>query len=411
MRFCHVTTFYPPWNFGGDGILVQQICEALARRGHQVDVAHCIDAYRAKGGADVPAPEESEGITRHGLRSRAGLLSPLVTQQTGRPGLKYSKLKTLLASDYDVVHFHNISLVGGPGILRLSRAPVTLYTAHDHWLICPTHILWKFRNRPCDGPQCFRCSVVSGIPPQLWRDTTWFDSCLEHVDAVLAPSRFTAAKHRDAGIRRPIFVLNSFSRSAAADQPVARPAEPATFLYAGRLEASKGLNHLLEAFRRRSGYRLLIAGDGSLAGRLASQYADCPHIRFLGRVAHDEMDRLYQGAVAVISPTWGPESFHLVTIEAMACGVPVIGRRAGGSVEAIERTGGGLIYDEPQELLPLMDRVARDPELRHTLSRRAQAGYRLHYSEERWLEQYLDLIGKLAATKATKGAFVEPPAL
>jgi hypothetical protein len=42
-----ITTFYPPYNFGGDGIFVRQLSNELALRGHRVDVIHCIDAYRA----------------------------------------------------------------------------------------------------------------------------------------------------------------------------------------------------------------------------------------------------------------------------------------------------------------------------------------------------------------------------
>src|ERR1700675_4850159 len=46
LRFCMITTFYPPYNFGGDGIFVHQLSNELAQRGHQVEVIHCIDAYR-----------------------------------------------------------------------------------------------------------------------------------------------------------------------------------------------------------------------------------------------------------------------------------------------------------------------------------------------------------------------------
>jgi len=394
MRFCHVTTYYPPHNFGGDGILVQQICEGLARRGHEVDVVHCVDAYHLKGAAVTHTITDPPNIRRHSLRSGLGLLSPLITQQTGRPGLKHHKLQQILSERYDVVHFHNISLVGGPGVLQLSRAPVTLYTTHDHWLVCPAHVLWKYRNRPCDRPQCFSCSIVSRIPPQLWRYTKLLERSLDNVDAILVPSQFTEDRHRKAGISRPIRVLNSFSRLATGDGDVEvdyRSDKP-LFVYAGRLESSKGLEQLLEAFSQRPGYELIIAGGGSLAAELQARCADYANIRMLGTLAAGHLAALFRDADAVVSPTWGPEAFPLVNIEAMSCGTPVIARRSGGSLESIERTGGGLMYNEPEELLPLLDRIASDPELRKSLAAKAIAGYQDHYSEERWMEQYFDLI-------------------
>jgi glycosyltransferase involved in cell wall biosynthesis len=360
-----------------------------------VDVIHCADAYLLKGRPVALEAPDPPRLRRHVLRSGWGMLSPLITQQSGRPGLKRRRLEAILSADYDVVHFHNISLVGGPGVLALSRAAVTLYTTHDHWLVCPAHVLWKFRSRPCDGPQCLRCSIATGIPPQLWRYTGHLRRCLEHVDAILAPSGYTAERHRAAGIERPIHVLNSFSRPPAGATGDYRSDLP-LFAYAGRVEPSKGVEQMLEAFRQRPGYRLLVAGEGSQLGQLRSRYADCAHIRFLGSLPHGEVAALFRDAVAVISPTWGPEAFPLVNIEAMSCGTPVIARRAGGSAEAIERTGGGLVYEEPGELLARVDRLAADPALRQELAARAGEGYRRHYSEERWMEQYFELIGQLA---------------
>lgn len=401
MRFCHVTTYYPPHNFGGDGILVQQICEGLARRGHEVDVVHCVDSFNLKGTRQKLTITDPPNIRRHSLRSSLGMLSPLITQQTGRPGLKHHQLKQILSERYDVVHFHNISLVGGPGVLQLSRAPVTLYTTHDHWLVCPAHVLWKNRNRPCDGPKCFSCSIKSGIPPQLWRYTGLLQRSLEHVDTILVPSQFTADKHREAGISRPIKVLNSFSRLAAndgSDEGNYRSGKP-LFVYAGRLESSKGIDQLLETFAQRPGYDLLIAGDGSLAKEIEPRCADYAHIRLLGSLTADQLLALFRDADAVVSPTWGPEAFPLVNIEALACGTPVIARRSGGSLESIERTGGGLTYDEPEELLPLVDRIANEPELRKDLAAKAIAGYQDHYSEARWMEQYFDVISNIGEAR------------
>jgi hypothetical protein len=45
LRICMVTTFYPPFNFGGDGITVRRLVNTLAERGHHVEVVHCVDAF------------------------------------------------------------------------------------------------------------------------------------------------------------------------------------------------------------------------------------------------------------------------------------------------------------------------------------------------------------------------------
>ena len=100
----------------------------------------------------------------HPLESQFGILSPLATQMTGRPVFKAEALRQVLdAADTDVVHFHNISLVGGPGVLELGRQAVRIMTAHEHWLICPMHLLWKYDRKACDGAECVRCSLV-GTP-------------------------------------------------------------------------------------------------------------------------------------------------------------------------------------------------------------------------------------------------------
>ena len=148
MRFCMVSTFYPPYHFGGDAVFVQALARALVSDGHHVEVVHCEDVYRLRG-RDQPAVQtEQDGVVAHRLRSPFGMLSPLLTQQTGQPGVKTTQLRAVLDRDFDVVNFHNISLIGGPGVLQMSRAPVTLYTLHEHWLLCPTHIFWKNQVMP-----------------------------------------------------------------------------------------------------------------------------------------------------------------------------------------------------------------------------------------------------------------------
>ena len=95
------------------------------------------------------------------------------------------------------IHFHNISLIGGPGVLALGRARAKLFSLHEHWLICPTHVLWKNGNRAWRSSDVLYVLLRSGIPPQLWRLGSLIERQLEHVDLLLAPSSFTATKHRE----------------------------------------------------------------------------------------------------------------------------------------------------------------------------------------------------------------------
>lgn len=97
LRFCLATTFYPPFSFGGDGVAVQQLARALARRGHDVTVVHDIDAFATLHPATVgPVPDEETddlGVRVVHLRSGLGAVSSLLVQQAGRPVLQAGRLR------------------------------------------------------------------------------------------------------------------------------------------------------------------------------------------------------------------------------------------------------------------------------------------------------------------------------
>src|SRR5712692_1316054 len=120
LNFCMVTTFYPPYHFGGDAMYVYRLSNELARRGHQVTVVHCVDAFKllrdVEPASDYP---NHPNVLVHRIRSPFGTLSPLVTYLTGQPGLKARALNRIFREQrFDVIHFHNVSLIGGPGVLR-----------------------------------------------------------------------------------------------------------------------------------------------------------------------------------------------------------------------------------------------------------------------------------------------------
>jgi len=391
MRFAMVTTFYPPYSFGGDGTYVRALSRLLATMGHEVDVVHCADAFELLNhGPPIATAAHDPGVRVHSLRSGLGALSPLVTQQTGQPGVKAEALRRILNQDFDIIHYHNISLVGGPGVLRLGRARAKLYTLHEHWLLCPTHILWKNRSRGCDKQTCFSCSLRSGIPPQLWRYTRLRDAALEHVDRLISPSEYTAARHRAAGIARPIEVLPMFS---ALEQSSAAP-EPSSvapyFLYVGRVTASKGIHLLIREVAGIPTINLLVAGSGDMRAALMREYGPAANITFLDAMPQERLAGLYAGARALVLPSLAPETFGLTVVEAASFGVPaIVSQSAGGAREFVLASGGGAVYATQAELGATLARLAAQPDYASELGRRARAAYFQSYTREAHIAGYM----------------------
>ncbi len=83
-----------------------------------------------------------------------------------------------------------------------------------------------------------------------------------------------------------------------------------------------------------------------------------PHIESLGWVSYDRMPQVLAGASVVVVPTMWPEPFGLVTLEAMACGVPVVAHRIGGLSHLVKDGETGFLVD-PGDVATLADRVGR----------------------------------------------------
>jgi glycosyltransferase involved in cell wall biosynthesis len=405
LNFLHLTTFYPPYSFGGDAMYIYRLAHVLGDAGHQVDVVHCLDAYHLLHPAEPEIPFAAHAnVTTHGLRTGYRWLSPLLSQQTGRPLLKQARIREVLdGKRYDVVHFHNISLLG-PQVLTLEpqrgRA-IKLYTTHEHWLICPTHVLWQLNSRPCEKPECLRCTMMAKRPPQLWRYTGLLARASQHVDQFVSPSRFTAKMHAERGFPQPVAHLPYFIERTDQDWqvPGPRPQEKPYFLFVGRLELIKGLQTLIALWERGVEFDLLVAGTGSHAARLHAQAASNPRIKFLGALPQRELGALYFHALACLVPSITYETFGMINIEAFARKTPVIARDLGALPEVIHDSGGGFVYRTDEELLAALHRIAASPTLRSELGENGYRAFIRWWSKEAHLECYFDFLRTTAAKK------------
>jgi glycosyltransferase involved in cell wall biosynthesis len=151
-------------------------------------------------------------------------------------------------------------------------------------------------------------------------------------------------------------------------------------LFAGRLVKEKGVQILLEAWRRAGlgeGAVLALAGDGPLRAEAARQPQD---VQALGFVPRDHLPALYAAADVLVLPSIRTETFlepwGLVVNEAMLQGTPVIASDAVGAAR------GGLIVDgrngliapagDAAALAARLGSLARNPQLREALGAAAR---------------------------------------
>ena len=397
MKFCMLTSFFGKHSFGGDSAYVDRLSRALSRRGHEVHVIYCRDAFELVRGT-YPDREyrTPDGVSVYGLESGLGPLSPLWTQQTGHPGPKWPMIRDIVRRiEPDVVHFHNLSLIGGPGLLLRDFGPATrLMSAHEHWLVCPMHVLWRSDGRLCDRPKCHRCSLASGRPPQLWRHGRLMKRGLERLHKLIVPSWSAADEHRNRGVERPIDVLPYFLPD---DWPFARRLdarqEPGDrrpyFASVGRLETIKGFQDAIGQMHLFPGMDLRIAGHGEFGDYLRRQADKLPNVIFEGVLEGDRLRRLIRGARALIVPSLVPETFGYVVLEAFAQARPVLGRHLGALPELLNSTGGGFTFDSNESLAEAMRKLADDETLANSLGRNGAESIPHRFDEETHLKQYL----------------------
>ena len=415
MKFCMITTFFGPHSFGGDAAYVDRLSQALCRLGHEVHVYYCVDAFNAVRG-DHPLREYTPppGIPLHPLKSPYGILSPLATQATGQPWFKSDALREVLDDpETDVIHFHNISLVGGPGVLGLgtNRRAARIMTAHEHWLICPMHLLWKNDAKLCDAPSCIRCSLRGGRPPQIWRGSRAIEKGLRNLDALVFPSRHAMEEHRSRGlgafapmIHLPYFLPDGWAKGVE-DEEVERQDRP-YLAAAGRLVKMKGFQRLIPMMRYLPEADLRIAGTGPYEAELKALAKDLPNVRFEGLLGGSGLARLFHGARAVVVPSLFPETFGYVVLESFAVRTPVVvNEEAGALLETGVQSGGGLGYVADVDLLTALRRVVHDSDLREELADRGYARRVGEWSEARHLDRYLGLIDQIVKAKPGRSPY------
>jgi phosphatidylinositol alpha-1,6-mannosyltransferase len=199
------------------------------------------------------------------------------------------------------------------------------------------------------------CKLVSQLHgTEIWRPARPRDrAALAASNLVITVSRDTLARLSDqvveakeTGVVLGNTVQPQFTPGdrAAARARFALMPDQTALLTVSRLDSREGYKghdrviRLLPALSdKQSGLVYLIAGIGEDRPRLealAREQGVAEKVRFLGKVPVNDLPDLYRAADLFVLPSTG-EGFGIVYLEAMACGTPALGLRAGGAPDAL----------------------------------------------------------------------------
>lgn len=239
-------------------------------------------------------------------------------------------------------HLHHYPRLGAemrafrPDIVHVDEEPYNLATWHALWLARRAGARTLFFS--------WQNLVRSYPPPFCWGER-WV---LRRADYAIVGTPSTADVWRAKGYAGPLAVIPQFGVDPEVFAPASEPraAGPLRVGFVGRLVPEKGGADLLDALAQLGGeWRLAVMGDGPAKGALIAQ---AQRLRIADRVTFGtlpstQMPAFYRGLDVLVVPSrtrsnW-KEQFGRVIIEALACGVPVIGSDSGDIPSVIGDAG------------------------------------------------------------------------
>lgn len=182
------------------------------------------------------------------------------------------------------------------------------------------------------------------------------------------------------------------------------------FAFAGRLQSTKGIYTLIDAFQRLineerlvTSIQLIIAGGSKDCidhetllpknNKLCQMIEGFEHcIKFIGPQSQTQLARLFSHATATIVPSYY-ESFGMVAAEAQACGSPVIASRVGGLQEVVKHSKTGLLVEKKNasQLKSAMATLLHKPLFATTLGQQAASFAQQRFNWTRLADNMVEL--------------------
>lgn len=344
MKIAFISTLYAPHELGGAERAMRVLAEAAAGIGHEaVAISLAPDGVARQGQvgpvktyyvplANVywPFRKARAGPVQRALWHLIDAYNPVMGARVGR---------ILDAEQPDLVQTDNLlGFSVAPWRAAQRRGIPVVQTLHDYYLACPNSSM--FRGGQSCAVQCSACRALCA--PRRALSTI--------PAAVVSVSRRTLERVEGSGAFRSVahkMIAHGVNDVRASPPPRADRAPGGVLCigYLGRVEATKGIEVLLDAARRMPGgsVRVLVAGQGE-PGYVESLKARCAglDVSFLGFTKPAEL--FAQIDVLVVPSVW-EEPLGRVIFEAYEHGVPAVVSRAGGMPEIVDEGRTGFVFE------------------------------------------------------------------
>ncbi len=376
-RLCLAVVCYP--TYGGSGVVATELAAQLAHRGHEVHMVSYKEPFRFD----------------HGL-----------------PNLHFHQVEV---SDYPLFEHHPYTLNLANKIIALVEDR-GVQVVHSHYAIPHAQAAWMAREvlRQERGLDVgLACTLHGTDITVVGREQSFFELtrfAIRRQDLLTTPSMWLAQETETFFQVAPgeIEVVPNFldlQRFRPADQAARKRelgfADRTLVTHVSNFRPVKRVLDVVQAFavlREQMDAVLALVGDGPdlpAAVQLAEALGVAEDVKVLGRL--DALERVLQASDLFFLPSVA-ESFGLAALEALACGCPVVGYRAGGLPEVVSDRETGLLCPIGEDVClgTLAANLLGDRERFAAMREAAQRSAR-RFAAEPVVRRYEDLLTNLAA--------------
>lgn len=341
------------------------------------------NAYQIPGGEDVVVANEKKLLEMNGnevfsysrnndeLKTMNAFQKFLIPFTAVYSFKTYREVKKLIRENkIDIVHVHNTLMVVSPSVFYAAfhcHVPV-VQTLHNFRMLCPAGSYFR-GDRICE--ECSEKGLQCSLKYGCYRGSkaqTFVSAAILKIHRMLGTyrkvnficltefNREKLSRLNEGGKQivdmKKVYIKPNFTFQEGISGEVQKAGD--YFLVVGRVEALKGIDVVVKAFKKIPDQKLIVAGDGPMMAEMKAYIKEhnMSNVKFAGYLDKAKVQEKYRGAKAVIMASQCYEAFAMTIAEAYSNAVPVIAGNVGNLANMVEEgvTGIKFVYDSPDDL-------------------------------------------------------------